>query len=98
MILKQKISDELFARDIKINMSITAEITKIKNEIANDLSSRDRSFTAEIERILNTKIANELFARLFKINITFTRSLTESIIILIINLTKKLMRGSAKLI
>ena len=76
MILKQKISDELSARDIKIN---TAEITKIKNEIntkiADDLSSRDGSITTEIERILNTKIANELSARLSEINTTFTAEL-----------------------
>ena len=55
MNLKQKISDELSACDIKINTSITVEITKIKNEIntkiADDLSLRDGSFTAEIERI-----------------------------------------------
>src|ERR1044072_7675815 len=60
MILKQKISDELSARDIKINTSITAEITKIKNEIntkiGDELSTRD------------TKIANELSARLSEIN------------------------------
>src|SRR4051812_22197734 len=58
---------------------ITAEVTKIKNEIntkiANDLSSRDRSITAEVERILNTKIANELSVRLFEINFTFTAEL-----------------------
>ena len=82
MILKQKISDELSARDIKINTSITAEITKIKNEIntkiADDLSSRDGSITAEIERILNTKIANELSARLSEVNSTFTAELVRN--------------------
>src|SRR5581483_7020798 len=90
MILKQKISNELSARDIKINTSITAEITKIKNEIntknADDLSSCDGSITAEIERLLtdvykklstevNTKIANKLSARLSEINSTFTAKL-----------------------
>ncbi|EXX56994.1 hypothetical protein GLOIN_2v1763199 [Rhizophagus irregularis DAOM 181602=DAOM 197198] len=64
MILKQKISDKLFTRDIKINTSITAEITKIKNEIntkiGNELSTRD------------IKIANELSAHLSEINTTFT--------------------------
>ena len=93
MILKQKISDELSARDIKINTSITAEITKIKNEIntkiVDDLSSRDGSITAEIERLLtdvykklstevNTKIANELSARLFEVNSTFTAELVRN--------------------
>ena len=79
MILKQKISDEFSTRDIKNNTFITAEVTKIKNEIntkiADDLSSRDGSITAEIERILNTKIANELSARLSEINSTFTAKL-----------------------
>jgi len=93
MILKQKISDELSARDIKINTSITAEITKIKNEIntkiVDDLSSRDGSITAEIERLLtdvykklstevNTKIANKLSARLFEVNFTFTAELVRN--------------------
>jgi len=73
MILKQKISDELSTRDIKINMSITAEITKIINtKIIDDLSSHDGSIIAEIERILNNKITNELFTHLFEINSTFT--------------------------
>src|SRR4051794_39292074 len=79
MILKQKISDEISAYDIKFNTSITAEVTKIKNEIntkiANDLSSRDGSITAEIERILNTKITNELSAHLSEVNSTFTAEL-----------------------
>jgi hypothetical protein len=79
MILKQKISDEISAHDIKFNTSITIKVTKIKNEIntkiADDLSSRDGSITAEIERILNTKIANELSARLSEINSTFTAEL-----------------------
>src|SRR3954447_27056036 len=79
MILKQKISDEISAHDIKFNMSITVEVTKIKNEIntkiANDLSSRDGSITAEIERILNTKITNELSAHLSEVNSTFTAEL-----------------------
>jgi hypothetical protein len=93
MILKQKISDELSARDIKINTSITAEITKIKNEIntkiADDLSSRDGSITAEIERLLtdvykklstevNTKIASELSTRLSEVNSTFTAELVRN--------------------
>jgi hypothetical protein len=82
MILKQKISDELSACDIKVNTSITAEITKIKNEIntkiADDISSCDGSFTAKIERILNTKIANELSARLSEVNSTFTAELVRN--------------------
>src|SRR5581483_1971493 len=93
MILKQKISDELSARDIKINTSITAEITKIKNEIntkiVDDLSSRDGSITAEIEILLtdvykklstevNTKIANKLSARLFEVNSSFTAELVRN--------------------
>src|SRR4051812_48504380 len=63
-ILKQKISDELSARDIKNNASITAEITKIKNEIntkiADELSAR------------GTKIANDFTTRLSEINASFT--------------------------
>jgi hypothetical protein len=82
MILKQKISNEISARDIKFNASITEEVTKIKNEIntkiADDLSSRDGSITAEIKRILNTKIANELSARLFEVNSTFTAELVRN--------------------
>jgi len=102
MILKQKISDELSARDIKINTSITAEITKIKNEIntkiADDLSLRDGSFTAEIERILNTKIANELSARLSEINSTFTVELDRINNDLNNKLNKEVNGVSAKLI
>src|ERR1043165_540373 len=52
MILKQKISDELSARDIKINTSITAEIIKIKNEI-------NASFTAKLGKI-NNKLTAEI--------------------------------------
>ena len=77
--LKQKISDELSARDIKIYTSITAEVTKIKNEIntkiADELSLHDGSITAEVERNptdvykkfnaeVNTKI---VFARPFEV-------------------------------
>ncbi|CAG8555424.1 10637_t:CDS:10 [Funneliformis caledonium] len=43
MILKQKISDELSAYDIKINTSITAEITKIKNEINTKIGKEFKS-------------------------------------------------------
>jgi hypothetical protein len=64
MILKQKISDEISARDIKINTSITAEITKIKKEIntkiSDELSARD------------TKVTNELTARLSETISSFT--------------------------
>ncbi|CAG8626723.1 11266_t:CDS:1, partial [Paraglomus brasilianum] len=56
MIPKQKISDELSARDIKINTSITA-IGKIKHEISANI-------TAE----MNTKVANELSSRVLEIN------------------------------
>ncbi len=44
MILKQKISDELFTCNIKINIFITAKIIKIKNEINNN-------FIVKIEKI-----------------------------------------------
>jgi len=57
MIPKQKISDELSARDIKINTSITA-IGKIKHEISANI-------TAE----MNTKVANELSSRVLKLTI-----------------------------
>src|SRR5436190_19511518 len=67
MILKQKISDELSAHDIKINTSITVEITKIKNEIntkiGDELSTRD------------TKVTNGLTARLYEIISSFTAEL-----------------------
>ncbi|PKY58309.1 hypothetical protein RhiirA4_512113 [Rhizophagus irregularis] len=107
-IWKQKISDELSARNIKINPSITAEITKIKNEIntkiVDDLSSRDGSITAEIERILNdvykklsaevnTRIANKLSARLSEVNSSFITELVRNNN----ELNKKLTRKIAKI-
>src|SRR6266511_3538110 len=64
IILKQKISDELSARDIKINTSITAEITKIKNEI--NIKIRDELF------IRDTKVTNGLTAHLSEIISSFT--------------------------
>ncbi|GBB96078.1 hypothetical protein RclHR1_02680012 [Rhizophagus clarus] len=52
---------------------------KISDELsAHDLSSRDESITAEIERTLNTKIANELSARLSEVNSTFTAELVRN--------------------
>ena len=67
MILKQKTSDKLFTHNIKINTSITAEITKIKNEIntkiGDELSIRD------------TKISNEVTTRLSEINASFIAKL-----------------------
>ena len=64
MILKQKISDELSAHDIKINTSITAEITKIKNEI--NIKIGDKLF------IRDTKVTNGLTAYLSEIISSFT--------------------------
>src|SRR6266498_328149 len=108
MILKQKISDELSARDIKINTFITVEITKIKNEInikiVDDLSSRNGSITAKIKRILNdvykklsaevnTRIANELSTCLSEVNSSFTAELVRNNN----ELNKKLTREIAKI-
>ncbi len=67
MILKQKISDELFTCNIKINIFITAKIIKIKNEINNKIMDK--------LSIHNTKIANKFTIRLFEVNASFTMKL-----------------------
>src|SRR6266498_3471522 len=89
MILKQKISDKLTIRNIKINMSITVKITKIKNKIntkiADDLSSYNGNITAEIKRILNTKITNKHLHIFLKLILFLLQSLAKSITNLMLN-------------
>src|SRR3989337_2378030 len=60
MILKQKISDELSARDIKINTSITAKITKIKNEINTKLNEEVNAGFGKINTELKSKLTAEI--------------------------------------
>src|SRR4051794_33117266 len=60
MILKQKISDELSACDIKINTSITAEITKIKNDLNNKLNEEVNAGFGKINTELNSKLTAEI--------------------------------------
>ncbi len=62
MILKQKISNELSACDIKINTSITMKIIKIKNEIntkiGDKLSTHDTKVTNELTTYLSKIISS----------------------------------------
>ncbi|SRR6266498_2393257 len=67
MIIKQKIFNELSARNIRINTSIIAKITKIKNKINNKII--DEFFIYDI------KIANEFITHLFEVNAFFTAKL-----------------------
>ncbi|CAG8856555.1 39544_t:CDS:1, partial [Gigaspora margarita] len=91
MLLKQKISDELFTCVTKIKYEITDDLSAHGTKIANELDAKNNTtITTEIKRILtyvykkliaeiNTKISNELSTCLSEINTKLNNKLTAKI-------------------